>query len=290
MGLVLGLIIIGYIAICGVVLAVVSRISARKGLFVSITLLVMAWPIWFPLLSWLLFEVNCQFGSPGLHQLKPFKIDSFAIGNASPFSGIYQTRDWKGSNNFLSECDDYCIEEINNLFQERAPWSKIRNSGVAVEKSWFFYDKNISKRQQNRKTRHGKFWTAPSDSNQCLAPLLNEQREIHPFKCIAGIEIPAISATYIFQIYPFPYNTDNNYLTKRQKEMLKWHTSKKWEFFYVAKYEHQLLNNNEIVAKYVWYEWDFIPFFGLEDSYPIRKNPGNNVYEDFFKLVLTDHT
>jgi len=37
----------------------------------------------------------------------------------------------------------------------------------------------------------------------------------------------------------------------------------------------------------VWYEWDFLPFFGLEDSYPIKSNPGNNVYEDFFGIILS---
>lgn len=138
-----------------------------------------------------------------MHLIKPYRIDSFAIGNRASYSGVYAARQWKGSSDFLSNCDDYCSDEINHLFYERVPWSAIRNGNIAFEESWSIQDNKKSNKKLDTVVKHGRFWVSSSRSRECLAPLYVDWTNRDPSKCIAGKEVPSISANYIFQIYPF---------------------------------------------------------------------------------------
>ena len=173
MGLVLGFILIGYVAVCGGVVAFMChfiRQNTRRGLVVSVIIFLMVWPIWFPLLSWFFFEATCKFGDHGMYFVKPYKIDSFAIGNRMQYSGIYGTNFWKGSDDFLKNCDDYCSDEINRIFYEGTPWSSIRNDKIIFEESWYF-QKNKFDEKERKTVKHGRFWIAQSGASDCLVPL-----------------------------------------------------------------------------------------------------------------------
>ena len=271
MGIIVFIVFAGYMLVCAVIFAVVAysipKNSGRKKTAAKLgfTLFLMAWPVWVTLGSKALFETACHFGNGGMHRTKPFQIDTFTFGNRSA-GYYYARREWKGKNDFLSSCDEYCVKELNYIFSESNPWFAIRDTGMAIEESWLFQD---SPNRTPERLRHGRLWVTASGSSDCIAALTSAKTNSATEKCIAGKEIPTISAPFVVEIYPFkqPVHYGSSGGWKKMPSSMEW----KW--FSVSKHQSQLLRNGELVANYVWYDWDFLPFFGLRGSCPDESIP-----------------
>lgn len=273
MGLVLFAVVVGYFVAGSIILAVIGYFvprnsSGRKtALVFGIALFVMAWPVWIPLGTKILFETSCRFGNGGMHSIQPFQIDTFTFGKRSDLARLK----WEGKSEFISSCDEYCIKELNRLFSKSTPWSAIRDTGTALEESWSYRD---APSKITSRLRHGRFWVAPSESQNCLAVLTDEKNNAIAGKCIAGYEIPTISAPFVVEFFPFTQPVD--FGSSGGWKLMP--SSMEWKWFSVSKHQSQLLRNGELVANYVWYDWNLIPYFGLAGNCPNESTPTHRTH------------
>jgi hypothetical protein len=243
----------------------------RRLMAVMIVLITL--PIWFP--TKVVFETACRFGEVGMINLKPYRIDTFTFGNRG--LGYYSgRRQWEGSTDFLSPCDEYCIKQLNVLYSASNPWAEIRSGNIAIEESWEF------RSHGEKLLRHARFWLAPATSDNCLATLIPIVKDEVSTKCIAGKEIPSISAPYVVELNPFTE-------LRQYIEPTEWRptpTSKQWRWLKVAKHQFQLLHHGEEVARYVWYEWNSMAYFGWAGTCPDESVPSHVKDRVFWNKIL----
>jgi hypothetical protein len=106
-------------------------------------------------------------------------------------------------------------------------------------------------------------------------------------RCIAGQEIPTITAKYVLLDQPYIRTTyDSRGLIAERP------TSMEWRWFGVERHQHHLLLGDKAFARYVWYWKNLMPN-SLFASFTICPKNARGTYtvesgiRDFWTLVLS---
>jgi hypothetical protein len=117
--------------------------------------------------------------------------------------------------------------------------------------------------------------------------LREADKRLENTRCIAGKEIPTISARYVLLDDPYVLTAyDSRGLTYERS------TSMEWRWFGVEKHQHHLLHDDKVVARYVWYWKNLMPnsFFESFTTCPENARGTYSVesgIQDFWNLVLS---
>ena len=284
MGIAVLAITIGYIIFALIIVIVsvcLTKNSKRRTFYVSLVGVALLWPIWLPIGTNQLFKGFCKFGDGGFHDTEPYTLNAISIyRNPEYWTYYYQIQEWSGNRDFIRDCGNNKCSQLNYLFRASQTWPEMRNKRISLEERWYL---KRSPGVSDNSTRHivaGRFWLDKTGADKCLIPLQDYETSI----CIAGEEQAGSGTSFAVAMEPYLKEKD----PMNPKTLFA--TSVEWKFLSVAKHQYHLMRGNSVVARYIWFEWDYFPFFGLNDSCPSQGQwkSEESQKEFFWKKILVN--
>lgn len=251
----------------------------------KIVFVVVTWPVWMPFVWSALGPLPCKLEAPGFVTYGPHAVHRLALREDA---AVPATRGWPFESAFIEDCQRGCADALNHYFAGFPDDVRIEEAPFSFEVSWRF---RAVDDPAHRRDRHARLWIAAADAPRCLAPLDRRHRysrrrtEDLPH-CIAGIEIPRITAPFVVDLEPFEKrSTGRRGPTRTDTTAVRY-------LPFVRRTEQRLYHAGQLAARYqaFWWQtrWMLIEHQSTGASCPVEEYRTYDLSSRFWHALFED--
>lgn len=223
--------------------ALTSSPRIRWAVFIVVSV-----PLWIPFVTSGLGRLPCHLEAPGFVAMAPLAVDRLVLYEDA---GDGPSRSWPFRSAFLAPCDAACGKALNRYFDGFPADVRVDEAPFSFEAGWTVLS---GVKPAVYDARYARLWMAPAASPRCLALLERRPRwsgsdSTRPQRCIAGIEIPGITASYMVDTRPFTERTDKRGAGRTTTTAVGY-------LPFVSHHEQRLYRDGEMVARYRSFSWE----------------------------------